>query len=211
MSRLVDLSHTLESGMPVFPGDPEVSLVRSPQDDPWQVRSLSLGTHSGTHIDAARHFVSGGRAIDEYPLERFVLFAQVVPGLAGEDEEIDWPSLADRLLDSPPGGGVLFNTGWDTRWGDHDMAHHPFLSRAACEGLVERGFTLVGTDALNVDSTTAGSTHAHEVLLGHDVLVVENLTNLSRLNPGQIYQCAFVPLKLAASDGSPIRAYAWTP
>jgi kynurenine formamidase len=71
------------------------------------------------------------------------------------------------------------------------------------------GIGLVGTDALNVDGTATGTSEVHAALLGADVLVVENLTDLGELPAGRLHRCAFVPLKLAACDGSPIRAYAW--
>jgi kynurenine formamidase len=210
MTRFVELSHTLETGMPVFPGDPEVRLDDAAQDDPWRVLRLSLGSHSGTHVDAARHFVPGGSTIDRYPIERFVVQAVVARVAAGADEEIGPAALAGALAALPPGGAVLLDTGWDVHWGAAAMLRHPCLGVAACERLVAAGIGLVGTNALNVDSTARGTTHAHEILLGHDVLIVENLTNLSRLPAGQVVRCAFVPLKLAAGDGSPVRAYAWT-
>ena len=97
MTCFVDLSHELGTGMPVYPGDPEVGLVPSAQDEPWRVLSLSLGSHSGTHIDAARHYVPGGRTIDEYPIERFVVAAVVARVHGGEDEEIGPAALDDAL------------------------------------------------------------------------------------------------------------------
>ena len=78
---------------------------------------------------------------------------------------------------------------------------------------VAAGAGLVGTDAFNVDSSATGTTHAHEILLGADVLIVENLANLTDLArsvTGHTVRCAFVPLRLAGIDGSPIRAFAWT-
>jgi kynurenine formamidase len=69
--------------------------------------------------------------------------------------------------------------------------------------------SLVGIDALNVDSTVQGTTHVHHLLLEKEILLVENLTNLSQLQPGKVYQFSFLPLRLAGLDGSPIRAVAW--
>ena len=205
---IVDLSHALETGMPIFPGDPGVELVSAGAEPPWQVTLLRMGTHSGTHIDAASHYLPGGRTIDDYPLERFVLPAYVVPAEAGEGAAIEWPPLAAALPDSIEGAAVLLHTGWDGHWGTPRALRHPYLSAAAAAGLVERGARLVGTDALNVDATEGGTTHAHAALLGADVLIVENLTGLDALEPGRPYICAFVPLQLARADGSPIRAYA---
>jgi kynurenine formamidase len=205
---LIDLSHPLRTGMPVFPEDPEVALEPAGALPPWQVTRLGLGTHSGTHIDAASHYVPEGTTIDRYPLERFVLPAYVAPIRAEAGEEIHWPSLQSVLPTDLRGVGVLLYTGWDRHWGDDEAVAHPYLGEDAAAGLVAHGVALVGTDALNVDATEGGTTHAHAALLGADVLIVENLTGLGALTPGRPYTCAFVPLRLEGADGSPIRAYA---
>jgi arylformamidase len=208
MTDLVDLSRALESGMPVFPGDPEVELEPAGALPPWRVTRLHLGTHSGTHIDAASHFVPGGTTIDRYPLERFVLPALVAPIDAGAGEAITWSSLAAVLPGQLDGLAVLLRTGWDAHWGSDQALGHPYLSEEAASALVAHGVRLVGTDALNVDATEAGTTHVHAALLGADVLIVENLTGLDALESGRTYLCVFVPLRIEGADGSPIRAYA---
>jgi kynurenine formamidase len=206
---IIDLSRTLRPGMPVFPEDPEVAFAPAAALEPWRVTRLTLGTHSGTHIDAASHYIPDGPTIDAYPLERFVLPAHVVPVAAGEDQAVEWPDLAAALPDSLDGDAVLLHTGWDRHWGSPRALRHPFLSAAAAAGLVARGAGLVGTDALNVDATEGGTTHAHAALLGADVLIVENLTGLDALEPGRAYLCAFVPLRIEGADGSPVRAFAF--
>ena len=104
---------------------------------------------------------------------------------------------------------MLLHTGWDRFWGEPAAVRHPLPLRRGRGGLVERGAGLVGTDALNVDATEGGTTHAHATLLGADVLIVENLTGLEALEPGRPYTCAFVPLRIEGADGSPIRAFAF--
>jgi kynurenine formamidase len=206
--RLIDLSHPLRTGMPVFPSDPEVVLEPVGVLEPWRVSRLGLGTHSGTHIDAASHYVPDGSTIDRYPLERFVLPAYVAPVQVAAGEAIHWRALQAVLPRDLDGLAVLVHTGWDQYWGDAAAVDHPYLGDDAATALVAGGVTLVGTDGLNVDATAAGTTHAHAVLLGADVLIVENLTGLGALEPGRPYLCAFVPLRLEGADGSPIRAYA---
>ncbi len=207
---LIDLSHSIRSGMPVYPGDPEVQVRAAGLDAPWQVLDIALGTHSGTHIDAARHYVPEGRTIDEYPLDRFVLEAWVVHLDAGAGEAIGWQALASRLPDTGlAGSAVLLHTGWDRHWGGPEAERHPYLSAEAARALVAARVGLVGTDALNVDATAVGTEHAHEALLGADVLIVENLVGLERLEGARAYRCAFVPLRIEGGDGSPIRAFAW--
>jgi arylformamidase len=205
----IDLTQPVRTGMPVFPEDPEVVFEPAAALPPWRVTKLALGTHSGTHIDAASHYVPGGSTIDAYPLERFLLPGYVVPVEAAAGEAVPWAVLGAALPEDLTGHAVLLYTGWDRFWGEEAALDHPYLAEDAARALVGRGVTLVGTDAFNVDSSTAGTTHAHEILLGADVLIVENLTRLEVLEPGRPFTCAFVPLRLEGADGSPIRAFAF--
>jgi arylformamidase len=194
--------------MPTYPGHPRVEFRPVDADPPRQILQLQLGSHSGTHIDAPRHFLPGGHTIDEYPLERFVVPAVVAAINASPEQEISWSDIADVVSQVPRGGAILLRTGWDRHWGDQAMRNHPYLGVEACENLAASGIGVVGTDAVNIDCSSRRTTLAHEILLGHDVLVVENLTNLSQLISGRIVECAFAPLMLAGADGSPVRAYA---
>jgi arylformamidase len=209
MTHLVELSHALETDMPIFPGDPVVVVEPAHSDPPWRLTELRLGSHSGTHMDAASHLVADGRTIDQYPLERFVVDAYVVHLDAGPLAALEWDDISGRLPADLSGAAVLLHTGWDREWGGDAMGRHPYLTTGAARSLADAGVALVGTDALNVDGTDEPSTAAHEALLGADVLIVENLTNLGVLDGGRAYRCAFVPLKLLGADGSPVRAFAW--
>jgi arylformamidase len=196
--------------MPVFPGDPAVAMAPAASEPPWAVTNLRLGSHSGTHMDAASHLVSDGRTIDAYPLERFVLDGFVVHLDAAPSVGLEWDDLVGQLPAELRGAAVLLHTGWDRKWGRREMRQHPYLTGAAACSLVRAGVTLVGTDALNVDPTDEPSSEAHAALLGADVLIVENLTRLEELAAGRAHRCAFVPLRLAGADGSPVRAFAWS-
>ncbi len=209
MARFFDLSQPIENGMTFYPGDPEPRISPAAMEPPWQVTELHMGTHTGTHIDAASHYIPTGRTIDQYPPERFILSGVVVPVSRGDDEAISVEILPTSLADLSPGGAVLIHTGWDRFWNTERYLRHPYLSLEAARALVEAGAKLVGIDALNVDSTAQGTTHAHDILLGRDVLIVENLTRLDQLTPGVSYRFSFLPLRLAGLDGSPVRAVAW--
>lgn len=78
--KVVDLSIPLYTGMDVFPGDPEVKInvVQTYEIDTWQLRHLSMGSHTGTHVDAYSHMHKGKGTLDEIPIERFLGKAQVV-------------------------------------------------------------------------------------------------------------------------------------
>jgi kynurenine formamidase len=213
MTRQYDLSHRIENGMTVFPGDPTPRIVPAGQASaPWRVAELHLGTHTGTHVDAASHYVDGGATIDQYPVERFCLLGVVVEAQGrGEDEPIDRFQLERGLSLLPRGGGLFIRTGWDRFWGTDVYLRHPYLTAEAARAVVAAGAGLVGIDALNVDSTPQATCHAHEILLRNDVLIVENLARLSQLRSETLYRFCLLPLLLQGLDGSPVRAVAWEP
>jgi arylformamidase len=206
-----DLSQPIEYGMTIFPGDPEFNI--KPAQGvlaPWQVTEIHLGTHTGTHIDSVSHLVPAGKTIDQYPLGRLILPGISIPMLGLiDDQEISEAQILKWLNILPEGGAVIIQTGWDEYWKTDRYMRHPYLSHEAVSKLVKTGASLVGIDALNVDSTVKATDHVHHILLENDILIVENLANLGNLEPGKVYQFSFLPLHLIGLDGSPIRAVAW--
>ena len=69
-TEYLDLSHQIENGMTYFPGDPEPYIAPADAPPPWRVTQLHIGTHVGTHIDAASHFIPHGKTISQYPLDK---------------------------------------------------------------------------------------------------------------------------------------------
>ena len=211
MNIFYDLSQPVEAGMTIFPGDPLPAIQPAAgMATPWQVSELHLGSHTGTHIDSPSHFIPNGKTIDQYPLERFILMGVVLPMPdLSEDQPISDGIIAKSLKDLPEGGAVLIQTNWDQFWKNDRYLRHPYLSAEATLCLVQSRASLVGIDALNVDSTVQSTEHVHRTLLEKDILIVENLTHLSLLQPGRLYQFSFLPIHLPGLDGSPIRAVAW--
>ncbi len=206
-----DLTHPIRSGMPVFPGDPPVSVDphATVADDGYRVTALSCGSHTGTHVDAPSHTEPEGRTIDDFPVSRFVREAVLV------DLRDRGPRERIRPADLPTAdaGAVVLRTGWETHWGDETSLDHPFLTPAAASHCVERGYD-VAIDALNVDPTPTedapddepAGVPAHHELLGNDCLIVENLTNLGAV-PDR-FELSMLPLKIHGGDGAPVRAIA---
>ena len=71
--KVVDLTQPLYSGMPVYPGDPEVKIekVQTIDKEGWDLQALCLSSHLGTHVNVPAHMVKDGKTLDDYPLERF--------------------------------------------------------------------------------------------------------------------------------------------
>ncbi|GLB37827.1 putative cyclase [Lyophyllum shimeji] len=217
-STIVDLSHKLNSNATIYPGDPTFTCrpCAIVAKDGYSVHALSLGSHTGTHIDAPSHFFADGRTIDQIPLSS--LFAPlVVVDLTRRNlrdrQKITWAELEASAELMQPGVILVLHTGWSAYWGTPRYYGHPFLAREAAEKILERGVRILGVDTLSPDETPyqgvggAEGFGAHEVILGAGGVIAENLTNLAALD-GQ-NRIGLVPLNVEGSDGSPVRAFAW--
>lgn len=205
-----DLSHPVRTGMQVYPGDPAVDLSPALEldRDGAAVTSLHLGSHTGTHVDAPAHTVAAGRTMDLVTLEELVGDALLirVPGL-GDRATIGVADLGE-LPDRVP-SIVVVDTGWARHFGTERALRHPALGVDTARLLVERGMHVLGVDTLSPDPTDAAGTTefpVHEVVLGGDGLIVENLTGLDGLPPR--VRIGVFPLRLAG-DGAPARAVAF--
>ncbi|WP_433593194.1 cyclase family protein [Nocardia sp. CA-145437] len=210
--RILDLSVPIRSGMPVYPGDPEVSVrpALTVAADGVNVLHLDMGSQTGTHVDAPRHIDDALPALDELPLERFTGPAVVVDArAAGAGGSIGREYFEGRVA---AGVIVLVATGWSEHWGTHEYLNHPHLTVAAAEYLVAAGVRTVGVDALSVDPTPAEEIPVHRILCGAHAVIAENLTCLAAVlaaqEAGQRVEVSLFPLRLPGADGAPVRAVA---
>ena len=105
------------------------------------------------------------------------------------------------------GKAVLIHTGWAKHWKTEQyFEDHPFLTEHAAWYLRAGGATLVGIDSLNIDDTDDGRRPVHTLLLGHDIPIVEHLTNLDTL-PDEGFRFFAVPVKVKALGSFPVRAF----
>lgn len=210
----VDLTQPVRSGMPVYPGDPPVLVMprATHETHGYAAAHVELSTHSGTHLDVPFHFFADGARLDAYPVDRF-FGTGLVLDLRRAGRVIDETAVRTAAEEAEAGGlrpgdfAVLW-TGWDIHFGARPMVEHPYLTSPAARALVISGVSLVATDALNVDPSTGEAYAVHPILLGADVLIVENLRGLDALGAGRA-RFAFLPLHLEGTDGSPVRAVAW--
>jgi kynurenine formamidase/ketosteroid isomerase-like protein len=223
----LDLSVPLGTGMPVYPGDPEVRITPAltVSGDGANVLSLALGSHSGTHVDAPLHVNDGWEPLDSLPMAQFtgrveladvreagaggVITAEHLAGLRTATSGVSGAGRRDRIL--------LLWTGFSDAWGTGDYAHHPWLDADAAKLIVDRGYRAVGLDALSVDPSAghqAGSHDfpAHQILAGSGCVIIENLTGLERVSEalagGSDVEVFLFPLNIPGADGSPVRAVA---
>ena len=227
MSRLVDLSHDFEDGMPGFTmrasgGRSETYTARIRPfltheasrefydgKASFEVTEITFQTSIGTYLDAPRHRFEGRRDIADLGLEELVL-----PGVV-----IDVPDPAPRQAIGPAdvalpaelaGHAVLFRFGWDRYWGEALYDDYPFIDRDLIGLLIGRGAKLAGVDTFNIDDRRDPERPAHTGLLGRDILIVENLCNLNAL-PASGFRFFAIPIKARATAAITIRAFAEVP
>jgi len=210
---VIDLSRPVATGMPVYPGDPEVVIASAlgVEADGVAVSSLHIGSHSGTHLDAPSHSIVGGRTVDRIPLEMLIGPARVLRARLGAEERIG----IEQLSSAPPERLPLIvcvESGWDRHFYDAEAVRHPYLAFELAKELWAHGARVLDVDALSPDASSqpeADGLPVHEFWLGGDGVIVENLTGLGRL-PDEV-EVSLLPLRLDGVDGSPIRAVAHVP
>jgi arylformamidase len=205
MPRFYDITLPMAEGMIIYPDDPGVRFwphSRVAEGDDANVTALSLGSHTGTHVDAASHFIDGAQTVDQLPLDRLVGPVHVVHlpeavTAIGADELRDAGiGGAERVLLRTRNAGLLERDSFSK-----DFAH---LTGSGARYLIETGVKLVGIDYLSVEAFDAEEPEAHRVLLEREVVIVEGV-DLREVPAGR-YELWCLPLKLAGLDGAPVRA-----
>lgn len=215
--RIIDLTFTIQEGMNTYPVPwhpiVEISQMGRLGIENRETHKITIGTHTGTHIDAPRHFFQDGKTVDEISLDvligpAYILdFTKIYPHL-----EIGISILKEKLGDLSI-ERIIFRFDWDNYWGTKDYyLNHPFLSLEAAQLLVEKGVKLIAIDTPMPDNPLHGSGNEpdspiHKYLLKNDVVIVEYLCNLKDIKSDKV-QLIVLPLKIKDGDGSPARCIA---
>jgi arylformamidase len=201
--KLIDVSVPIDSSLPTYPGNTPFRLEpikRIADGASSNVSTLHLSAHTGTHVDAPRHFFDDRPGVDQLSLDLLIGRARVVDITSRKAIDVD--ELAG--LDLSEDVRVLFRTQNSRLWGD-PVFHEDYLgvTEAGARHLVNQGIKLVGVDYLSVESFRRPGAPAHHVLLGSGTVVIEGL-NLRDVEPG-IYDLLCLPLRIVDADGAPAR------
>jgi len=198
VSKIYDLTRTISQDMQVYPGDPQ------PQFDPHatikdnnvNVTRITLGSHSGSHVDAPWHFLQEGNSIDVEPLDKFIGEAAIIDA-SGKNSitSEDFSRYDIRSNDI-----VLIYTGTGDRQTDFT-----YLDISAAKWLVEHRTKCVGIDTASVEKYGSKDASVHKMLLARNIGIIENLTNLKEFAGSRMFFVC-LPLPLKGIDGSPARA-----
>lgn len=208
--RIVDLTHELSDGMPVFPGDmaPEIKVRSAHDKDGFQELELKLTTHTGTHIDCPLHLFKGMISLSSFDTGYFYGKATVIDCSSVKDK-ISQDVLQPYHQELFNMDFVLFFTGHDSWWGSEAyFKNFPVLTLEAAGYLTQFGIRGVGFDTISADRVDSAELPVHRILLQNNMLIIENLTALRGVL-GMEFCFSCFPLKIRGAEGSPVRAVAY--
>jgi arylformamidase len=205
VTRIFDISVPIVNGGVVYPGNPEIRLEPASELSKGassNLTRLTFGSHTGTHVDAPKHFFDSGSTVDRLPLTaligpaRVLAFGDDVMSVTAAHLKQSKLEGAERILIRTRNSGFI-----------KDRQFHPdytYLAPDGAEYLASLGAKLVGVDYLSVEQFHSGHHRTHRTLLERGIVIVEGL-DLSEITPGEYAFCC-LPLRLEGLDGAPARA-----
>ena len=227
--RVVDLSHPIRPGIPLWPGDPPVEFVTVAgiEHDGYYLRRFAMGEHSGTHLSAPAAFYAGAAGPADLPADALIAPAIVIDISAAAARNPDYALTIDDIAQwerrhgpIPTASLVLLYAGWQQRWSEPErfinadgagIMHTPGFGTAAARYLLEqRGAAGLGSDTPGVDPGIDAELSVSRLALAQTGIVLECLNNLDRLPPvGATVSIGRLPL--AGGSGAPAGVLALTP
>jgi arylformamidase len=205
-NEVFDISILLGLEDATYPGDAafsrdEVASIASGAD--YNLSTLTLSAHSGTHLDSPAHFIKNGRTIDQYEAANFIIPAHVI--YVEDDESIKPDPIMDFEMNR--GDALLFKTANSisglSRKGMFSK-EYIYMSEEAAVRCIELEAGLVGIDYVSVDRFDDDEAPVHKRLLRREILLLECI-DLVDVPPGD-YTLFCVPIKIKGSEASPVRA-----
>jgi len=199
-----DVSLVFSPDIVIFPGDPELQItchMSIKNGDVANVSIMRYGSHTGTHIDAPRHFEESGAAVDELALDHFIGKAKVFEVL--RDSDIGVEDI--KTFDIQKGDIILFKTKNSQFVEDKEFRKDfAYITPEAAGYLADIGIKTLGFDYLSVEQYGSADFGAHHALLSKGVVLIEGLV-LKDIKPGE-YDFVALPLNIRGGNGSPVRA-----
>lgn len=221
MQRIVDLSGTLQNelwGYHELPGMERVippfrvETVATLKNNGFFSSRIEMSTVTGLYLESQAHVMEGGKTLDQYGPERFLVPAVVV-NLPTQPQraQVDGDMLAARAPKINAGDALLLGTGWGSMWDAQGyVLRCPNLKRSAMEWVLEQGVSLFGVDTPCIESSSPDSDDSPRgsllrELFERDILLLAPLVNLEKVRTGR-GTLVCLPLKLQGTSGAPCRA-----
>ena len=217
-TELFDLSQPFCRDIPVYHiySRPMFGVTHTIGENAFYDRACSFDTHSGTHIDAPRHFSEQGYNVSQIPLDVLVNKGVVLdmPKSAGEEITAEDFEKAKSRIQIEHGDTVIVNTGWHNRWDKPEFAKSfPGIVKSGAEWLVINGIKMIGVDWICIDhpsQTDMGdnSWASHRIVLSNNIPVIENIGGDVDRVSGRRMTIIALPVKVVDGDGFPVRVVA---
>lgn len=202
--KIIDISLLLNSSTIIYPNNPKVEIeehVDERKELTVTDSKITLGSHTGTHVDAPKHVFRDGASLDEIPLEqiigkcRVLDFTDTKSAIKISDLEKHDIKERERILAKTKNSEIGF---------DKFRDDYIYLDGDAAEYLAQKKISLFGIDYLSVKQKGSKDIRAHTELLKNNIVIFEGL-DLSKADAGE-YIFIGLPLKFTSIDGSPARA-----
>lgn len=201
----IDISWPISSDMTAYKDRSVVRIIpiKSFEHDAVRESLITLGSHTGTHIDAPAHFIENGVTSDALSLDATVGLCVVID-MTHCGQSITYADLIAVTACIKKGSRILFKT--------RNSLHTPtdsfdatfvYIDRQAALYLAELQVQAVGIDYLGIERNQKGH-ETHIALLSAGVVIIEGL-RLEHVTPGH-YFLYCLPLALVGTDGAPSRA-----
>jgi kynurenine formamidase len=210
--KIIDLTHTITENMPVYPGTERPSLkpTNTYEVDGFKETLISMFSHTGTHIDPPAHIIRDGKTLDSFDASSFVGKALVINCMDIQDgEEIKMEHIAPYKETLKKVDFLLFNTGWDKKWGKDDyFGNYPCISDEVLDFIIDGEYKGIGFDVIGLDPIGDASLKRHNKLFkSREIINIENLKSLDKCGK-EPFTFICLPIKISNSDGAPARAIA---
>jgi len=209
MKKIIDISLPLTNSTIVYPNNVPLTIethAEMPSAN-THLSKVTMGTHTGTHIDAPRHAVIGANNLEQIPLETFIGACKVFdvshkqPGDAVKIEDI-------RKEEIGKGDRILFKTSNSERGFEKFHDDYVYIDGDLADWLAEREVALVAIDALSIKQRGSPDQRPHTSLLSKNIPIIEGI-NLKGVEAGE-YELVCLPLKFEGVEASPARVVLFT-
>jgi arylformamidase len=193
----IDITRPIHPGMAIYPNNPAVLFeqLQTASAQTSALTKITIGSHTGTHIDAPSHITAEAVGTGQYSLDQ----------LNGPCTVIDLTAVANIITDDdiPVTSTERIILKTQNSFSDRDTFDETFiaLDERAAQKLVEAGVKLVGIDALSIKKKGVKD-QVHHIFLDAGVIIVEGLW-LANVEPGD-YELLCLPLPVDL-DGAPVR------
>jgi len=217
--KIIDLTHSIAEGMPMYPGAdaPKLQIAYSHNEHGFMETQISMLSHTGTHIDAPLHIIKDGHTLTQYPIEQFIGKAVVIDCRKLKNgDQITMSLIKEKGFELNKAEFILFLTGQSALWGKPDyFSSYPIMTQEVAELVNQRKLKGIGIDAPSFDPCTidnieqaADELHNHkEILKTGNTVFIENLCNLEKIG-SELFTLFALPLKTVNADGAPARVVA---